>query len=328
MISRTVLVAPDAFKGSLPAARVAAAIGRGLRATRALQVDLCPVADGGESSMQLLLDTLGGELRDTRVSDPLGRPIQACLGLLADDQTAVVEVAQASGLALLSVSERDAFGASSRGTGELILAAVAAGAKTVLVAAGGSASTDGGAGAIRAIQRGGGLGGAALVVLCDVRSTFEQAPVVYGPQKGADAATVARLRRRLGGMAARLPRDPHGIPLTGAAGGLAGGLWAVFAAKLVPGARYLLDAIGLQERLLCARAVVVGEGRMDSSTLDGKAAFEIATRARQAGVPAYAVTAENALDAFDARIMDLQVILQASDERSLAAAGRKLALLV
>jgi glycerate kinase len=328
VISHTVLVAPDAFKGKLSATRVARAIERGLCSNGSLTVDLCPVADGGEGTAELLLEALGGSLTGARVRDPLGRWTKASFGLLADGRTAVVEVAKASGLQLLSERERDPFGASSQGTGELILTALASGANTVLLAAGGSASTDGGAGAIRAIKRAGGLGGATLVVLCDVRSSFEQAPALYGPQKGADAPTVARLHRRLSRMAARLPRDPRGIPLTGAAGGLAGGLWAVFAAKLVPGATHLMDALGFQERLFCARAVVVGEGRMDRSTLEGKVAFEIATRARQGGVPAYAVTAENALDSFDARIMDLQVILQATDERSLAAAGRKLARLV
>ncbi|HEY1458128.1 MAG TPA: glycerate kinase, partial [Solirubrobacteraceae bacterium] len=266
MISETVLVAPDAFKGTLCAPRVAGAIGRGLRWDKRLQTDLCPVADGGEGSTQVLLDHLGGTTHTEPVEDPLGRWITASFGLLADGDTAVVEVAKASGLALLSERERDPFGASSQGTGELIVAALQSGASTVLLAAGGSASTDGGAGAIRAIKRAGGLGGARIVVLCDVRSSFEQAPALYGPQKGADAPTLTRLNRRLRELALRLPRDPSGVAMTGAAGGLAGGLWATFDARLVPGAPYLLDAIGFQERLLRARAVVVGEGRMDRST--------------------------------------------------------------
>lgn len=328
MISKTLLVAPDAFKGTLRATRVAAAIGRGLRAGKHLQTDLCPVADGGEGTMELLLEALGGSVHSATVEDPLGRQIEGRLALLEDGETAVLDVAEASGLGLLADGERDAFAASSAGTGELILAAVRCGAHTILVAAGGSASTDGGAGAIRAIERGGGLGEAALVVLCDVRSSFEQAAELYGPQKGADERDRARLRRRLSRLAARLPRDPRGVPMSGAAGGLAGGLWAAFGAQLRAGAPYLLDAIGFDERMRAARAVIVGEGRMDSGTLQGKAPFEIATRARQSGVPAYAVAGENALGLLEARIMDLQVILEASDEDALVRAGKRLARLV
>ena len=130
-----------------------------------------------------------------------------------------------------------------RGTGELIVAACAAGAEVVLVAAGGSATTDGGAGAIAAIEEAGGLQGTTLVVLCDVRTPFERAAEVFAPQKGADARTVKRLTERLGRQAAALPKDPRGVPLSGAAGGLAGGLWATFGAKLEPGAAFVLHAL-------------------------------------------------------------------------------------
>ncbi|HEY7934535.1 MAG TPA: glycerate kinase [Solirubrobacteraceae bacterium] len=324
MISDTVLVAPDAFKGTLCAPRVAAAIGRGLRSGKRWRTDLCPIADGGEGTMRVLLDQLGGTVHTATVDDPLARRVNARFALLGNGDTAVLDVAEASGLSRVPEAKRDAFSASSTGTGELILAALSAGANTVLVAAGGSASTDGGAGAIKAIERGGGLGGASLVVLCDVRSTFESAAALYGPQKGADESTVVRLQRRLGRLAARLPRDPRGVPMGGAAGGLAGGLWAAFGAQLSAGAPYLLDAVDFDRRMRQARAVVLGEGRIDHGTLEGKAVFESATRARQAGVPAYAVVATNALDPFQARIMDLQVILEAGDERALTAAGRKL----
>src|SRR4051794_32027580 len=194
--------------------------------------DLCPVADGGEGTMEVLLTALGGETAATTVSDPLGRPVKAGFALIEDGGTAIVEVAQASGLDLVSERERDPEAASSRGTGELIVTAVEAGALVVLVAAGGSATTDGGAGAIEAIEEAGGLGGAALVVLCDVRTPFEEAAARYASQKGADEAAVARLSARLARFSTQLPRDPTGLPLTGAAGGLSGGLWAAFGARL------------------------------------------------------------------------------------------------
>src|SRR5437762_229301 len=166
---RPVLVAPDSFKGTFPAPVVAAAIGRGLERAGFPPPDLCPVADGGEGTMTTLLTTLGGETSGAEVSDPLGRPVQASFGLIEDGMTAVIEVAEASGLGRVAESELDAEAASSRGTGELIVAAVEAGAQVVLVAAGGSATTDGGLGAIEAIAEAGGLYGARLVVLCDVR---------------------------------------------------------------------------------------------------------------------------------------------------------------
>jgi glycerate 2-kinase len=324
MISETVLVAPDAFKGTLTAPRVAAAIGRGLRFGKRLQTDLCPVADGGEGTTQMLLDHLGGTTRTETVRDPLGRLVQARFALLGDGDTAALDVAEASGLSMISEAERDPLRASSSGTGELMLAAAHSGVATILLAAGGSASSDGGAGAIEAIEAGGGLGSVALVVLCDVRSAFERAAALYGPQKGADRRAVARLAKRLERLAERLPRDPRGLPMSGAAGGLAGGLWATFGAQLKAGAPYLLDAVDFDRRMRSARAVVLGEGRLDSGTLEGKALFEAATRARQAGVPAYAVVADDAIDAFQARIMDLQLVLEATDERALRAAGRKL----
>ena len=325
MISNTVLVAPDAFKGSFSAGEVAEAIGRGLEASGHFQADLCPVADGGEQTTQILTEALGGTIVQARANDALGRPLSAYYGVVDEGQTAIIDVAQASGLARLSEDERDAWRASTEGTGQLILAAISAGAKRVLVAAGGSASTDGGAGAIKAIERGGGLDGASLTVLCDVRIPFELAAARYGPQKGADAATVKRLSARLTRMAKRLPEDPRGVAMTGAAGGLAGGLWATFGARLCAGAQYVLDALDFDTRMRRARAVIVGEGLLDRGTLEGKAPFEIATRARQAGVPAYAVVARDELCRFDARILDLQVILQASDLAQLRRAGRELA---
>src|SRR3954451_3060493 len=325
---RPVLVAPDSFKGTFSAARVAAAIGRGIERAGLMPPDLCPVADGGEGTLDALLTQLGGEYRAAEASDPLGRPVRAGFALLEDGGTAVVEMAEASGLALVGEHERDAWGASTRGTGELIAAAVAAGAEVVLVAVGGSATTDGGAGAIEAIEEAGGLRGARIVVLCDVTTPWERAPAVFGPQKGAGADMVRRLEERLGALAATLPRDPRGVPRTGCAGGLSGGLWAQYGAVLEPGASFVLDALGFDDRMRASRCVVTGEGRLDEQSLQGKIVGEIGTRARQAGVPLHAIVGTNALDRFGARIIDLQVIQEATTLEELEAAGEHLGTLL
>jgi glycerate kinase len=178
------LVAPDSFKGTFTAAEVAAAIALGLR--RAGQpADELPVADGGEGTQAALLGALGGEEHVVEATGPLGDRVEATFALLADGRTAVVEVAAASGLTLVPEAKRDAFAASSYGTGELIAAAVDAGAETVLVGVGGSATTDGGAGAIEAL-RDAHITPNEIVCICDVRTPFESAPRVFAPQKGAD----------------------------------------------------------------------------------------------------------------------------------------------
>ena len=188
------LVCPDSFKGTMSAAEgVAAAIAAGVRDAGSEAVEL-PIADGGEGTMGALLGALGGEARTATVSDPLGRPVDAHWAMLADGR-AVVETAQASGLGLVAEPERDAWAASTYGTGELIRAAAAAGASRVLLAVGGSATTDGGDGALAALDAAGTE--VEIDVLCDVSTPWEQAANVYGPQKGADPETVARLEQRL-----------------------------------------------------------------------------------------------------------------------------------
>jgi glycerate kinase len=324
-VPRTVLVAPDSFKGTMPAAQVATAIARGLQAG-GLDVDLCPTADGGEGTLDALRGPLRAELQTAAATDPLGREIEAQFAL--GESVAIVETAAASGLGLVAPEERDAFAASSAGTGELILEAIGAGAETVYLGVGGSATTDGGAGAIRAIRQGGGLRGARIVVLCDVRTPFEDAARVFAPQKGADPDEVRRLSARLGALARRLQRDPRGLPMTGAAGGLSGGLWAAFGAELVSGASFVLDAAQFNRRMHAARAVVTGEGKLDEQSLVGKVVSEVATRARQAGVPCFAVVGKRELGAFELRILDLQAVLEAGDPSQLRAAGRKLAKLI
>jgi len=324
MQERPVLVAPDSFKGTYRAAEVAGAIGRGLERAGLMPPDLCPLADGGEGTMEALMLALGGDCVTVDVTDPLGRPVKAQYGLVEDGGTAVVEMAAASGLHLVTEAERDPEAASTRGTGELICAAVDAGAEVVIVGVGGSATTDGGAGALEAIEEHGGLRGARLVVLTDVRTPFERAPAVFGPQKGADAATVARLEARLDALAATFPRDPRGVPMTGAAGGLSGGLWAAHGAALEPGAAWILDALDFDARMRAARAVVTGEGKLDEQTLEGKLVGEIGTRTRQAGVPLHAIVGTDRLDGFGKRMIDLQLVQEATDIPELEAAGERL----
>ena len=324
MRERPVLVAPDSFKGTFRAAEVAGAIGRGLERAGLMPPDLCPVADGGEGTMEALLIALGGETDAIEVQGPLGAPVQAQFGLVEDGGTAVLEMASASGLGLVAEDERDAWAASTYGTGQLICAAVDAGAQVIVLGVGGSATTDGGAGAIAAIEERGGLRGARIVVLTDVRTPFERAPAVFGPQKGADPAMVERLEARLDALAAELPRDPRGVPLTGAAGGLSGGLWAAFGAELEHGAPFILEALDFDARMRAARAVVTGEGKLDEQTLEGKLVGEIGTRTRQAGVPLHAIVGTDRLDPFGKRIIDLQVVQEATDLDEIAAAGETL----
>lgn len=330
------LVAPDSFKGTFAATEVAAAVASGLRGAGMDAVEL-PVADGGEGTLDALLADIGGELRTATVADPLGRPVEAEFALLEDDParergkrareaagepTAVVECARASGLGLVAEDERDAFAASTRGTGELIAAAVEAGARKVIVTVGGSATTDGGAGAVAALDDAGAR--PKIEVWCDTRNAWEDAPRLFGPQKGADPDTVARLRRRLARLAAKAPKDPRGVPLTGAAGGLSGGLWAWCGAQLVAGAPAVLNAVGFDDRMRAAALVVTGEGCLDRLTFQGKAVFEVATRARQSGVACHAIVGRSTLDPFEERILDLQTLSEATTLAELEAAAATL----
>jgi glycerate kinase len=316
-----VLVAPDSFKGTHSASAVADALARGLERA-GWDADRCPVADGGEGTMELLADALGGRLVAALATDPLGRPVDCHFAICGE--TAIVETAQASGLALVAGDERDPWAASTRGTGELILAAVGAGAREVLVAVGGSATTDGGRGAIDAIREGGGLGDARLAVLCDVELGFEDAARVFGPQKGADREMVARLERRLAALASWLPRDPRGVPATGAAGGLSGGLWAAFDAKLRPGAAAVLDALRVDERLRASQLAVAGEGCIDEQSFGGKIVGELVRRARVAGVPIHAVVGTSRLSEHDRARGGLERVWTASTLEEIEEAGREL----
>ncbi len=161
-------------------------------------------------------------------------------------------------------------------------------------------------------------------MLCDVRTPFEDAPKVFGPQKGADPDMVKRLERRLDELAQTLPKDPRGVPMTGGAGGLSGGLWAQYGAALEAGAPFVLDALDFDERMRAARAVVTGEGKLDEQTLQGKLVGEIGTRTRQAGVPLHAIVGTDRLDGFGKRMIDLQMVQEATNIEELEQAGERL----
>jgi len=294
----TILVAPDSFKGTYSAADVAAAIGAGIEdgGGRAIQL---PVADGGEGTFDVLCRSLQASAVTVEVLNAWGEPLTATNGLAADG-TAVVEVAQASGLTAARNSPLDALSASTYGTGMLVAAAVNHGATHILVAAGGSATTDGGAGAVSAIHDNGGLRGARITVLSDVTSTFLEAPRVFGPQKGADPASVRLLEERLSLLAGSYPRNPAGVPRTGAAGGLSGGLWAHFGAEL--------------------------EGRLDSQTGEDKIISAILERVQKSGrcVPVVAVVGSVAED-LGSYARHFSEILIATDAAGMHAAGKSVA---
>lgn len=269
------LASPASLKGVLSAPAAAAALADGLRSAGTVVVEL-PVADGGESTAEVLHRALGGTWRRATVSDPLGRPVSATWLVLPDGR-AVVEAAAAIGLPLLAQEELDPLHASSRGLGELLLAALADEPAGLVVALGGTATVDGGEGLREVVN--------ALplpcVALADVRSVLADAARVYGPQKGASVDEVRVLEARLGAMAELQP-FAH-LPGAGAAGGLGAAL-AALGADLVPGAAAVLDLLGFDDRLAGCDLVVTGEGTVDATTAEGKAPGEVARRAAAAGV--------------------------------------------
>lgn len=313
-----VVVAPNAFKGTLTATVAARAMAAGVReAFPGAEVFEVPVADGGDGTVEALVDANHGEYRTARVEGPLGDPVDARFGLI-DRRTAVVELATASGLALLDPARRDPRNATTYGFGQLLEAAREQGAREIIAGIGGSATNDGGAGMAQAVgyrlldADGGEIprGGAALArlarieagrfsrwpqrlrVACDVDNPLvgpRGASHVYGPQKGADPATVRALDAALGHLAEIVARDlgvdAESLPGAGAAGGTGYGMVAFLGAELVPGAPLVVEAAGLDARLEGADLVITGEGRVDAQTAYGKAPGEVAKRAHRAGVP-------------------------------------------
>jgi glycerate kinase len=314
-----ILIAPDSFKGSLTSVQVARALADGwTRARPGDEVVLCPLADGGEGTLEAIAAAGGWSWRETRVVDPLGRAIRARWLASENDgasgMRAALEMAEASGLSRVGPGEHDAIGATSVGTGELIRAAVDAGATSLVLGIGGSATTDGGAGLLR------GLGAATdrdapsaeleglddrlrdvdLAVASDVSNPLlgpAGAAAVYGPQKGASPAQVEELDARLARWADRLEaaagRRVRDQPGAGAAGGVGFALLAIadrfrsFAFR--PGIDLVFEATDFAQRLACADLVITGEGRIDAQTGFGKTALGVARRAAEAGVPCVAV---------------------------------------
>jgi glycerate kinase len=292
------LVCPDKFRGTLTAAAAAEAMSTGLRSAGFDSVRSVPLADGGEGTIDVLLEARGGARRRTLVTGPLGDPVEAEWAVLPD-RTAVIEMANASGLALVR-DRNDPLRASTRGTGELIAAAARSGAQRIIVGVGGSATTDGGLAAAEAL--GWSLAGLDVTVACDVTTRFTEAARVFGPQKGATGAQVALLSRRLDQLVVAF-FERTGVDVTvleggGAAGGLAGGLAAI-GAKLEPGFDVVAHAAGLEAALENVALVVTGEGKFDMTSFEGKVVGGVLAWAADQGVPNLAVIAGQVSD--DAR---------------------------
>ena len=337
-----IVIASQEFKGSLTAVQATRAVADGLR--RVLpdaELALVPMADGGPGTVEAVVTAKGGRWQKTVVRGPLGASVEAAWGIV-DGDTAVIEMAAASGLVLLSESQRDPRIASTYGTGQIIGAALDAGCRRVIVGMGGSATNDGGAGVAQALgarlldDAGQDLppGGAALTHLSridvsgldprvrkaqlfaatDVLNPLcgsQGASAVYGPQKGATPEVVGELDAALAHYAAIIERD-LGVRVlevagAGAAGGLGAGLVAFLGAEIVPGAKLVAETVALEQQIAGADLVIAGEGRLDAQTGFGKAPWEVARLARQAGVPVIAIAGARRedcgpelLDAFDA----------------------------
>jgi glycerate kinase len=331
-MSLTIVVAPQAFKGSLDAPEVAQAIARGVRQVlRDARLIILPVADGGEGTVRALVEASGGRTVTTRVVGPLEKPVNAEWGILGDGVTAVIEMAAASGLPLIPRPERNPMRTTTFGTGELIRSALDHGVRKLIVGIGGSATNDGGAGMAQALgarlldsagnelPRGGGQLGKLeridtsgldprlrdldVEVACDVANPLcgpEGASAVYGPQKGADATMVRTLDAALQHYADVIERDMGKSvcdnPGAGAAGGLGAGLLAFADATLSPGVKIVFEAIDLDGKLRGADLVITGEGRMDSQDIYGKAPMEVAKRAKAVGIPSIAIVGSTGRD--------------------------------
>lgn len=326
-----ILLAPNAFKGSLTALAAAIAMEEGIRRVdslpdgAALNALFAPLADGGDGALETLVSATGGTLAFAEVPDPLGRPVQARWGRLGGERShiAVIEMAEASGLRLLGRDELDPLRASTCGTGRLMLKAIETGCRELLVAIGGSATNDGGAGMAQALGarlldgEGNDLppGGASLHrlakidmsafclpdsvrvrVACDVDNPLcgaEGASAVYGPQKGATEANIAVLDAGLRHFAetikAQLAVDVANVPGAGAAGGLGAGLMAFCGAELRSGVDWVMEVVGFEEKLAQCQLVITGEGRIDGQTARGKAVAGVAQRAKARGIPVIAL---------------------------------------
>jgi len=323
-----IVIAPQGFKGNLTALQVSQAIDNGIRrVVPSVITAIVPMADGGEGTMQALVDAIGGEMIPVEVTDPLGGRVIAHFGLLSDKVTGVIEMAAASGLNLVPPQKRNPLLTTTYGTGELILAALERGCRKLIVGIGGSATNDGGAGMAQALgaklldTKGVPLafGGAALadlehidvttidprladcdiILACDVTNPLcgpQGASAVYGPQKGATKEMVVKLDAALAHYAEVIERDlgidVRDVPGAGAAGGLGAGLIAFLKARVLPGVDVVIQATGLIEHLKEATLVFTGEGRLDSQTACGKVPVGVARKAKAFGLPVIAIAGE------------------------------------
>ncbi len=310
-----VLVASDKFRGTVSAAEVGDAVA--LAAQQAgWKSQQIPLADGGEG----LLDALGGPNRSLVVTGPLGDPVEAAWRYDRSARSATIEMAAASGLALVGAENNDPIAASTTGTGELVSAAIEQGAKRIVVGVGGSATTDGGFGALRAmfpLQR---LRGVELIVACDVRTRFLDCAQVFGPQKGASPAQIKLLERRLQRLA-QVYLEEHGVdvlpmPRAGAAGGLGGGL-AAAGATLVDGFDFVAEELDLFTAIEEADLVITGEGFLDEQSFNGKVVGGVAALAAEAGTKVVAI-AGRVFDQFGKQISAYSLVELFGEERALS----------
>lgn len=293
---RKIVIACDSYKGCLSSSEVACAAAKGVAEVYPdCEIVRLAVADGGEGTVDALVETLGGHLEWAEVSDPLGRPVKAVYGVAGD--LAIIESAAACGLTLLSKEERNPLIATTKGLGELILAAIDKGCRRFLIGLGGSATNDGGMGMISAdgfLERASGL---SFTVACDVDTPYigaHGASRVFGPQKGASEEDVEILEERLRGYALKILKDT-GIDVSdmagaGAAGGLGGAFRAYLGAELKRGVDLVLDQIGFDSIIDGADLVITGEGCSDYQTLKGKTAAGVLERAKRKGVPVMLVS--------------------------------------
>ncbi len=320
-----IVIAPQSLKGSLSALRTGEAIAEGTRGVfPEAEIELVPIADGGEETVQALVDATGGKIVLQQVTGPLGEPVQAFYGLLGDGRTAVIEMAASSGLPLVPSALRDPRISTTYGVGELILAALDQGRRHFIIGIGGSATNDGGAGMAQALgadlldEQGRQLpsGGAALVhlnrisierldprlrecsfqVACDVNNPLcgpQGASAIYGPQKGATPGMVDLLDQALGHYSEMLRRDlgmeVAAVPGSGAAGGLGAGMLAFLRALMRPGAEIVLEAVQMERRLTGADLLITAEGQLDAQTAYGKSVGSVAQLAKRYGIPVLVV---------------------------------------
>ncbi len=309
-----VLVASDKFRGTVTADGVGAAVGVAAQQLGWESVSM-PLADGGEG----LLDALGGANRSMLVTGPLGDPIDAAWRYHRPSRTATIEMAAASGLALVGAENNDPIAATTTGTGELVSAAIEVGAKRIVVGVGGSATTDGGFGALRAmfpLQR---LRGIELIVACDVRTRFLDCARIFGPQKGASPAQVKLLERRLQRLA-QVYLEEHEIdvltlPRAGAAGGLGGG-FAAAGARLVDGFDYVADELDLFTAIESADLVITGEGFLDEQSFEGKVVGGVVSLANEAGTDVVAL-AGRVFDDIGDRVTSYSLVETFGEHRAL-----------